>query len=128
MRQFLSKHPHAAMLVLLMALINTSFAYKRQIAITIDDLPFVGESKNFHLEKIIDAVKDNEITVTGFVIAGNIRPDNWPVLHKFREAGFGLGNHTLTHMNLNSVKPETYIHEIDAADKILLPVMTRPKY
>lgn len=107
---------------------HASFAEKREIAITIDDLPFVGESKNFHLNMIIDAFKNNNVPATGFVIAGNVKADNWEVLHKFQEAGLSLGNHTLSHTNLNQVSPDTYIHEIDAADKILSPVMTKPKY
>jgi peptidoglycan/xylan/chitin deacetylase (PgdA/CDA1 family) len=114
--------------LLLILFTPMSFAINKQIAITIDDLPFVGEAKNFHLDRIITTLKEHDITATGFIIAGNIRPDNWPVLQKFKEAGLGLGNHTLTHANLNLLKPEAYIHEIDAADKILQPVLTEPKY
>ncbi|WP_084273720.1 polysaccharide deacetylase family protein [Legionella fairfieldensis] len=105
-----------------------AFAEKREIAITIDDLPFVGESKNFHLDMIINAIKSNEIPATGFIIAGEVGPANWQMLHKFREAGLGLGNHTLTHANLNSSNTEHYIQEIEAADKILASVLTEPKY
>jgi peptidoglycan-N-acetylglucosamine deacetylase len=101
---------------------------QREIAITIDDLPFVGEAKNFHLNRLIDTIKENEIPVTGFVIAGNIRPENWPILEKFKAAGLGLGNHTLSHINAHQVNTESYIQQIDAADKILLPLMTEPKY
>jgi len=115
-------------LAMLILLVNATSAAKREIAITIDDLPFVGEGKNFHLEKIISTLKAREVTVTGFVIAGNVRENNWPVLRKFKAAGFGLGNHTLTHMNLNQVKTEAYVHEIEEADKRLQPVLTEPKY
>ncbi len=101
---------------------------QRQIAITIDDLPFVGESKNFHLNMIIDAAKSSEAPLTGFVIAGTINPENWDVLRKFHDAGLGLGNHTLSHTNLNSVNTQAYIHEIEEADRILSPVLSEPKY
>jgi peptidoglycan-N-acetylglucosamine deacetylase len=103
-------------------------AQKRVIAITIDDLPFVGKSKNLHLNMILDAIKTNDIPVTAFVIAGEIEPKNWQMLHKFREAGLGLGNHTLSHINLNKVDTMAYIQDIEAADKILLPVLTEPRY
>lgn len=105
-----------------------SFAQKRDVAITIDDLPFVGESKNFHLDMIINSIKTNEVPATGFVIAGEIEPKNWEMLHKFREAGLGLGNHTVSHPNLNKVNGDTYIQEIEKADKILKPLLTEPKY
>jgi len=116
------------LLTSLILLTNICSAQDRLIALTIDDLPFVGESKNFHLNMIIDSVKASAIPATGFVIAGKISPENWELLRKFREAGFGLGNHTLTHANLNKVDTETYIQEIEKADKILLPVLTEPKY
>lgn len=107
---------------------DSCFAQKREIAITIDDLPFVGEAANFHLNMIIDALKSTDTPATGFVIASKVRADNWPTLHKFHDAGLGLGNHTLTHANLNRIAAETYIQEVEAADKILLPVLTEPKF
>lgn len=115
-------------LLLLATLSALSYAQKREIAITIDDLPFVGESQNFHLNMIIKTLKNNEVPATGFVIGKEVTPKNMKMLHKFHDAGLGLGNHTYSHLNLNRVTTETYIHEIDAADKILLPVMTEPKY
>lgn len=115
-------------LLFLTLVTNTCFAQKREVAITIDDLPFVGENKNFHLDMIINSIKTEEIPATGFVIANQIDTKNWPMLHKFREAGLGLGNHTFSHANLNKVNSEAYIQEIETADKILSPVLTEPKY
>lgn len=114
--------------LLALALTTASFAQNRELALTIDDLPFVGESKNFHLDKIIKAIKTHEVPATGFIIAGEIEKKNWEMLHKFREAGLGLGNHTLTHRNLNRVSSDAYIQEIEEADRILKPVITEPKY
>lgn len=116
------------LLFILTLFVNSVFAEKREIAITIDDLPFVGESKNFHLTMIIDALTASEIPATGFIIAGKVGADNWKTLQKFRDAGFGLGNHTLSHINLNRVDADTYIREIGQADKILSPVLTEPKF
>lgn len=114
--------------IALIAFTNTSFAQKRLLALTIDDLPFVGESKNFHLNMIIDAIKASAVPVTGFVIAKEVNANNMPTLQKFHEAGLGLGNHTMTHANLNRVSADRYIQEIAEADKILSPVLTEPKY
>lgn len=112
----------------LVAIPTTSWAQKKTIAITIDDLPFVGEYRNFHLNMIMNSMKEQQVPATGFIIAREIRTDNWEALHKFRDAGFGLGNHTFSHANLNKLKVEEYIHEIKEADTILSPVMTEPKY
>jgi peptidoglycan/xylan/chitin deacetylase (PgdA/CDA1 family) len=103
-------------------------APKKTIAITIDDLPFVGEYRNFHLNMMIDSMKEQQVPATGFIIAKEVRADNWEVLQKFRDAGFGLGNHTFSHANLNILKAKEYIQDIKEADSILSPVMTRPKY
>lgn len=103
-------------------------AHGKTIAITIDDLPFVGEYRNFHLNRIIAALKEKHVSATGFIIASEVRKDNWDVLNQFRKAGFGLGNHTLTHMNLNTAKTKEYIEELDKADSLLSSVLTKPKY
>ena len=100
----------------------------RQIAITIDDLPFVGDEPNFHLTLIIESLQKNHIPTTGFIIGDRAKPNTWPVLEAFRKAGFGLGNHTFTHLDLNHVEAQTYIENIDKADKLLQPLLTEPKY
>lgn len=115
-------------LIFLFSMQGLTYAHKKEIAITIDDLPFVGEYRNFHLKMIIDALVEHQVSATGFIIASEVRDNSWEMLNKFRDAGFGLGNHTLTHANLNTVKTQHYIHEIGAADHILLPVLTKPKY
>jgi peptidoglycan/xylan/chitin deacetylase (PgdA/CDA1 family) len=101
---------------------------KKLMAITIDDLPFVGEYRNFHLNMMIQTMSQQQVPATGFIIASEVRKDNWEILHKFREAGFGLGNHTLTHANLGRSDRKTYIREIQDADAILAPVLSEPKY
>ncbi|MCW8442766.1 polysaccharide deacetylase family protein [Fluoribacter gormanii] len=105
-----------------------SFTHKKTVSITIDDLPFVGEYRNFHLNMMIDTMTKEQVPATGFIIASEVRKNNWEILHKFRDAGFGLGNHTLTHANLNKMDTKEYIQEIRGADNILHPVLTKPKY
>ena len=116
------------LLLVLIAFTNISFAQKRLLALTIDDLPFVGESKNFHLNMIIDTLKATAVPATGFVIAKEVTANNMPTLQKFHEAGLGIGNHTLSHTNLNHVSADRYIQEIAEADRILSPVLTEPKF
>lgn len=104
------------------------FASNKNIAITIDDLPFVGDYRNFHLNMIIETMTQHHIPATGFIIGQEVRPDNWELLNKFRDAGFSLGNHTYSHTSLNAVPTNNYIQDITKADKLLSRVLTEPKY
>ncbi len=116
------------LLFTLLLLQSTCFAHNKTIAITIDDLPFVGEARNFHLNMLIETMKERHVPATGFIIGSEVRKDNWETLRKFRDAGFGVGNHTHTHINLNRVKTKRYIHDINQADTLLAPILTEPKY
>ncbi len=125
------------LLLLIYLLHNTSYAQEREIAITIDDLPFVGTNSNDEgnvrrsherFMQIVQSLVDNHVPATGFIIAGAIGRGQWQLLDEFRKEGFALGNHTYSHANLNHLSAEKYIEEIAHADKILTPVMTQPKY
>ena len=115
-------------LLFLISVPGMSAPLKKTIAITIDDLPFVGESRNFHLNMMINTLKEQQVPATGFIIASEVSNNNWETLHKFRNEGFSLGNHTYSHANLNKLKVKEYIHEIKQADTILSEVLTEPKY
>ena len=116
---------------------NLCFAQDKEIAITIDDLPFVGTNsadagnlKRSHdrFMLIMQSLIDNHIPAIGFVIAGAIGKGQWQLLEEFRKEGFDLGNHTYSHANLNRIGAEKYIQEISKADEKLEPLMTQPKY
>lgn len=77
---------------------------------------------------MITTMQQEQVPATGFIIANEVRNDNWDILQKFREAGFGLGNHTFSHANLNRLSVKEYIQEIGKADTILSPVLSKPKY
>lgn len=114
-----------------------SFAEGKEIAITIDDLPFVGTTNNKpgNLQReherfmnILNALVENKVPATGFVIGGTIEKDQWQLLQQFHDEGFVIANHTQTHLNLNSSNAEKYIADIDRADKVLAPLMTEKKF
>lgn len=109
----------------------------REIAITIDDLPLVASKMDTpgnqqrsteRFMRIIQALKENNVPATGFVIAGSIGKGQWAFLEQFHNAGFQIGNHTYSHKNLNQTHADTYIADVDKADKILTPLITEPKY
>jgi peptidoglycan/xylan/chitin deacetylase (PgdA/CDA1 family) len=119
------------------ALNNSCFAEEREIAITIDDLPFVGSgtSTPANLKRtqdrfmaIVNALIDNQVPATGFVIGGAIAKNEWELLDAFRNQGLSLGNHTYTHRSLNGMSADKYIADIERADTKLAAIMTEPKY
>ena len=121
----------------LLLVVSNCFALTKEIAITIDDLPLVASQMNTpgnqqrsieRFSKIVQALTDNQVPATGFVIAGAIEKGQWAFLEQFRNAGLMLGNHTYSHRNLNSIGAEKYIADIARADKILAPILTEPKY
>lgn len=109
----------------------------REIAITIDDLPFVGSGTSTpgnlkrtqeRFSALIKALVDNQVPATGFIIGGAVAKNEWELLQAFRNQGFALGNHTYTHKSLNGMDAEKYIADIERADSVLAPVMTEPRY
>lgn len=123
--------------VLLLLCSANSFANEHLVALTIDDLPFVGtntsEKGNLgrtttRFNKLVDTLVEKQVPATGFIIAGSIAKGQWELLEYFKQQGFALGNHTYTHINLNQVGAERYIQDLDKADQKLTPIMTHPKY
>lgn len=124
-------------LVLFTSNIPCFAANEREIAITIDDLPFVGSgtSTPANLKRtqdrfmaLVKVLVDNQVPATGFAIGGAVAKNEWDLLETFRNQGFALGNHTYTHLSLGSLSAEKYIADIERADVKLAPVMTEPKY
>lgn len=112
-------------------------AVKKEIAITIDDLPFVGSTHNKpgnlkrehqRFMNIMNALVENQVPATGFVIGSTIEQGQWQLLQQFHDEGFIIGNHTNTHISLNSNSADRYITDIEKADKTLTPLMNGKKF
>ena len=98
-------------LIVVAALVSSTSAPAQQIAITWDDLPAhsalpQGETRVEIGHKLIAAMKDAHLPpVYGFVNGVQLEhePASAPMLKDWRDAGFPLGNHTWSHMNLNTM-------------------------
>jgi peptidoglycan/xylan/chitin deacetylase (PgdA/CDA1 family) len=114
-----------------LALHGTAAAQPRPLTITIDDLPRSGDTAT---ERHLDAVKamtakllapfrEQRIPVTGFVNEG--RPVDFgaeglrEILELWLDAGAELGNHSYSHLNINTVPLEQYTADITRGEPLV---------
>lgn len=124
-------------LLLLQPLQAETSTTTKEVAITIDDLPLVGTTRNrpgnLRRERerflnMMNAIIERKAPATGFVVAGSIEKDQWQLLEAFHQAGLLIGNHTYSHIALGSNRASRYIADIERADKVLASLMSKPKY
>ena len=105
-----------------------------RIAFTFDDLPAhgplpPGETRVQIANKIISALHDAHLPpVYGFINASTLEtePQDLPVLQAWRRAGYPLGSHTWSHMNLDQNTLEAFETDV-ARDEPLLAKMMKHK-
>jgi peptidoglycan/xylan/chitin deacetylase (PgdA/CDA1 family) len=98
-----------------------------RIAITFDDLPAhgplpPGETRLEVAAKVIAALHDAQVPPTyGFVngVAADGQSANSAVLQVWRDAGYPLGNHSWSHMNLNQHTPEEFEADVNLNEPLL---------
>ena len=95
--------------IALLAVLSFCAASAQQIALTFDDLPAhgplpPGETRMQVVTSILGTLKESHVPpVHGFVNGIRVEedPDTMRVLNAWRDAGYPLGNHSWSHMNLN---------------------------
>src|SRR5262245_40171263 len=95
---------------------STSAEPQRQIAITFDDLPSVptydvGEMKAL-TTKLLKILTQNKVPAVGFVNEGKLHQRNElearaAILKLWVDAGFELGNHTYSHLDMFTAWPSS---------------------
>jgi len=111
-----------------LGLVSAASAQQRlEVAITVDDLPSHGDlpptmTRAEIAKKMIEAFKAKGVPgVYGFVNAKNIggEEEKSGVLKMWVQAGFPLGNHTFSHIDLNSNTAQAFEDEIVANEPVL---------
>jgi peptidoglycan/xylan/chitin deacetylase (PgdA/CDA1 family) len=102
-----------------------------RVALTFDDLPAHGPlppgvTRVEVAQRVIAALRGHRApAVYGFVNAGQLqkRPEDAEVLRLWRGAGFLLGSHTLTHMDLDRNPAEAFEQDVRANEPVLEALM-----
>lgn len=102
---------------------------QRQVAITVDDLPYTtggecDEQETLSLtEKFLKPLHEAKVPVVGFVVGircSNLsRAQKSRLLRMWLDAGGELGNHTWSHPDLNNVSLQRYVQEIPTLEEEL---------
>jgi peptidoglycan-N-acetylglucosamine deacetylase len=101
------------------------------VALTIDDLPShgpipPGSSRAEIATRIIAALRDAKSPpVYGFINAGQLqqKPEDAEVLKMWRAAGFPLGNHAFSHMDLHANSADAFEQDIAANEPAMRTFM-----
>jgi peptidoglycan-N-acetylglucosamine deacetylase len=102
----------------------------RQVAITIDDLPRGGDSRDRSLDatlamtrKLLTPFRDQRVPVIGFVNQGRSVDFDLrglrQVLDVWLDYGADLGNHSHSHLNINNVPLQQYTDDIVKGEPIV---------
>lgn len=128
----------ALLIVFLFVLVTSVSAQtppKRTMAVTIDDLPFVGIGEGVYLTraqtataKILSTLKKHKVTAVGFVNehmleAPREREARIALLRDWVKSGMVLGNHTYSHPDFNQLTVEQFQEEITKGEVVTRELM-----
>jgi len=110
---------------LLLALALSARGY--EIAVTIDDLPWVGPvppgGKEAATVRLLEQLDRAEVHVTGFVNCG--KPDQ-ELLGRWMQGGHTLGNHTTSHFDIDKVPVDKWLADARSCHRDLTEVLGSP--
>ncbi len=98
---------------------------QKQMAITIDDLPYAYSAKLNQAErdsiliKLADSLQNRNVTATGFVIGSGVDNSTARLLVYFAGKGHDLANHTYSHPSANNISAKKYMEEVKRCDSAI---------
>jgi peptidoglycan-N-acetylglucosamine deacetylase len=101
-----------------------------QVALTIDDLPWVGplppsETTLGATQRLLAALRRHDAHAVGFANCGRLRRDS-PVLRAWLDAGMSIGNHTDQHLDLHRAPLDGWLRDARSCDRFLRDVTGDP--
>lgn len=124
-----------ALLLLAIAGVGHAAGIDRRIAVTIDDLPWarLDEIQPADLQArhqaLLGQLKQANVPVVGFVnenkleVDGVVQPQRVQMLRDWLDAGYALGNHTWSHMDLNAEGVEAFQQDFLRGERVLRPLL-----
>jgi peptidoglycan/xylan/chitin deacetylase (PgdA/CDA1 family) len=79
----------------------------RRVWLTFDDGPHLR-----HTATILDALRDQNVTATFFVLGKNVRKANRELLQRARSEGHCIGNHGFSHKNMTRLSESEVVAEL----------------
>jgi peptidoglycan/xylan/chitin deacetylase (PgdA/CDA1 family) len=125
----------AAVVFLLAAVVfgAAAGAQSRTVALTFDDLPGAdsrdaGELASTNLA-ILQALDRHHASTTGFVIGERVQtlPNGRSLLQSWIDHGQDLGNHTLSHRDLNELTVSDFAQEVSSGEAVFRPLLPAPR-
>lgn len=119
----------------LLAIVTAQPRPARQIAVTFDDLPSVPTYDVAQMRemttKLLATLKRGKVPVIGFVNEGKLHKDELAarteVLKLWINAGFELGNHTYSHLDMFTATPEKFQQDLTAGEPITQKLLAARK-
>jgi peptidoglycan-N-acetylglucosamine deacetylase len=100
-----------------------------ELAVTVDDLPAHGPlppdmPRVPITEQMISALQRHGVPALGFVNGRQLRehPQHADIVQRWLQAGFPVGNHTFSHLDINHVTAAEYIADIEQNEAMLAKV------
>jgi peptidoglycan/xylan/chitin deacetylase (PgdA/CDA1 family) len=99
-----------------------------RMAITIDDLPWVGLAPGgaeTATERLLATLAEYDVTATGFVVCDQVGSRE-KVLAQWLDAGMALGNHSAAHRDINTTDLDTWLEDVRRCSAEMYEITGKP--